>query len=173
MQAFLILRILWGALAFSTVVCLVPLQFIEPQGGPPTLALLLGLGAAAVCIAAASLAVPRVFYGAAVLRATIPTREEPNPMGMPGVAKRLVAADPEAALRTVLPAFQTAFVLQMALAEAIAMLGFVLGFLGYTAPTYLGFFVASWALAAYHFPTAKKVLRPVERLKGIRVPQPS
>ena len=71
------------------------------------------------------------------------------------VARRQVIA-------TLFPMYQTSLILGMAMAESVALMGFVLVYLGHPVIVGVPFFVVCWLLQATKFPTFKAVVAPVE-----------
>jgi hypothetical protein len=85
---------------------------------------------------------------------------------------RKVAKDPKAARQRALMIYQTAFILKMALAESIALYGFILHFLGFPLTVALPFFGVCWILMLVRFPTLEKAIAPLEQALGIHIPRP-
>jgi hypothetical protein len=67
--------------------------------------------------------------------------------------------------------YQTTFILKMAMAEAVALFGFVLHFVGFPLAYALPFFVVCWALMIARFPTLEKAIAPLEQATGVHIPR--
>jgi len=80
-----------------------------------------------------------------------------------------VFADPAKAARTAVAAFQTPFILAMALAESIGLYGTVLAAMGCPIEQAVAFPLVAALLMARLFPTQKRVLGPVEAHFGARL----
>lgn len=126
----LVPRILWFALFLSTLVYLYVLDLTTVQGEPSWEKLLTGLAITAVAVGAASLFAPRLLV----------KRRPPKPSH----------GSPE-------NRYVTSFILAMALAEAVAIYGLVLGFKGAPPSVVLPFFVGAWILMIIRFPTEAKL----------------
>lgn len=140
------------------------------------------LSAAAVAVLVASFVVPplglRQAAQHAKLEATQETVVDPArdgsdvlPYRETATVTRTVAAKPKQARTRALIAYQTSLILGMALSEAVALLGFVLHFVGFPLLWVLPFFLASWVSMALRFPTVEKVLGPFERAAGMHIPR--
>lgn len=79
---------------------------------------------------------------------------------------RRCATRPAAARALALRYFMTPFVLGMALAESVSIMGFLLGYMNLTLPLVVPFFVAAVALQVGRFPTLESVEQPFEKLHG-------
>lgn len=167
-----ILRILWGALFASTFVYLIVLFVVPPQASePPELSLVIGMAVAAVGTAVTSLVVPRVAHAQALARHRLEVIERADTgasdiLPYRDAPKRRVFADPKAAESLAFATFNAPFLLSLAMAEATALVGFVLAFLGLPLPRALPFFGVAWVLMAVRFPTLRQVIGPVERFYG-------
>ncbi|GMV17496.1 MAG: hypothetical protein HS104_00135 [Polyangiaceae bacterium] len=168
-------RILWGALLASTVLFLVVL-FVQPH--PPSIAtpiLAPALGAVAIGLAIFSFVLPMQQQRTVLQQAKVEITEAPDPNASGVIPyrdapKRRVFADPKAAENTAFVNYQTSLILGCALSEAIAIFGFMLGFLGHPPVVFLPFFVASWVLIGVRFPTLARVRGPLEKAKGAVFP---
>jgi len=127
-------RILWAALFISTLLYLVVLALTEMPGEPGWQVLLLPLGFAGLTTAGASLVLPQL-----LLRKRSAPRAKAQP---PGDADS---------------AYQVALIAAMALAEAVAIYGLILGFRGAPTMVVLPFFVVTWLLMLIRFPTQEKL----------------
>lgn len=168
-------RILWGAIYFSTFLFLVVLV-VQPGPRPepqPVMAYafaVLGLGLAVV-----SFTLPVILRKNAFdkVRLEITEAADPNASGIipyRDAPKRRVFADPTAAMGTAFAVYQTTLILGCALNEAIALFGFMLGFLGHPPQVFMPFFVLAWLLFPFRFPTLARVLEPLEKAKGAAFP---
>lgn len=64
--------------------------------------------------------------------------------------------------------YQTALILGMALSESVAIMGFMLGFLGFPLVMWAPLSAAGTLLIAIRFPTERAVLGPLEKAVGAR-----
>lgn len=149
------LRVLWAALMGSPAMFLIVGYVVTSQRSEvptPEPLLLPVLGAAALGSAVASVILPLALLRPALLGLKLPLTDAPTvgPSGSRRRPRRF--ADASVARIRLLSAVQTPFILGMALAESVALMGFVLWFLGfaflYVAPA----FVISWALMVSKFP---------------------
>jgi len=168
------LRILWGALFAATFIYLGVLVFLAPAGEEiaPDVVLVPALALVASSTAGASLVLPGVLYRSALAGAEWTTREVPAPdasmlRGQP-TSSVVVLSDPAGALRQARTLFLTPFIIGMATAEAVALFGFVLGWLGHAPSVAFPFFAVSWALMLWHFPRDGRITGPVEEVAGAR-----
>lgn len=125
------MRVLWVALALSSVFFIVVLQVAERPKTPPNPSMLPMFAAFAVGLIVVSIVLPRRQLQLAGQRA---------PQGQ----------GPSA------PAFMTAFILGMALTDAVAVLGFALGFLNFPAAHYIPFFCVAWLGFFLRFPSERR-----------------
>lgn len=173
-------RILWIALLTSNALYLGVLFYLRAaRGGPPLApidpALAPAFAAVALGVSAASVLLPRRIYATVAASAPVETREDvkDDPLGAmqgfrrPAPSER-VFADADAARRLALQRNATPFILGMALAESVSLLGFVLGFLGAGEATFLPFFAVGIALQASRFPTMAAIERSFEAAHGAR-----
>ena len=123
-------RILWASLFASTLVYLLVLELVTLEAPAGWETLVYPLAFVAALSAAGSLVAPRLL------------RERARPSA--GETGYL---------------YVTALMLSLALAESVAILGLVLGFLGAPAPVVVPFFAASWILMLIQFPTEEKLDR--------------
>jgi hypothetical protein len=161
-----VVRILWAALFASTATFIVVL-FLVPVADEPAPPILLPIFAAlAISLAVISVLFPRYAHRLALLRGEFPVEEvdDPDAIGMfrASAPKKRIFAEPERTRERAFFCYQTPFILGMALSEAIAMFGFVLGFLGFPLPHVLPFWAVAWILFAWRFPTERKVFEPLE-----------
>lgn len=173
------LRILWFALLTSNVLYVAVLLFLRAnRQGPapvPDPMLAPAFALAALGLAATSVLLPPRLYASAAAATTVATREDikDDPMGAqqgfrrPAASERIFA-DASLARSAALGAYMSPFIVGMALAEAVSLLGFVLGFLGGAAVVFLPFFVVGVALQASRFPALPTVERAFEAAQGAR-----
>lgn len=177
-------RILWGALLASTGVYLVLLLTVRPEmdHAPHEPFLFPALAVAALGAAVASFIIPASLYRQNAARAKLDCKEETVqdpvragsdvlPYRETATRTRKVAAKPEVARRRAFVLYQTAMILELALAEAVCLLGFVLGWLGFPILHVLPFFVVAWVLFALRFPTLERAIAPLERAQGVHIPR--
>jgi F0F1-type ATP synthase membrane subunit c/vacuolar-type H+-ATPase subunit K len=126
----LVPRILWLALLLSTLVYLYVLDVTAVRGEPSWEQLWAGLAITAMATGAASLFAPRLLV----------KRHPANPNDGPAENR-----------------YVTGLVLAMALAEAVAIYGLVLGFQGAPFSVVLPFFAGAWFLMLIRFPTEAKL----------------
>lgn len=169
-------RILWEAIALSSVALLVLLNVKRPTPNAPLEPIMVvGIAAVALIDAISSFVVPAILFKKAVATVEVDVVREAasDPSAVSSYRNaptRRVFADAKGAMRIALLTFQRPFILSLALTESIAMLGFILGFLGHPRPTYLPFFVVSWLLFLPRFPTRAAVLGRFERAKDAVFP---
>jgi hypothetical protein len=178
------MRIIWAALFASTFMYLGVILFVvQPPESPPDPVMLPALALVAMAVSVASFVVPAAGYRQAVAASKIEVTEEtvPDPSRpesdvlpyreAPTITRK-VAKKPKAALERAFMLYQTPFILSVALAEAVCLFGFMLGFLGVGLPFILPFWAMTWVLFSLRFPTLERVLGPLERAKGIVIPRP-
>lgn len=76
-------------------------------------------------------------------------------------APQMVFANPSNVILTLLPAYQTSFILGMAMAESVALFGAVLVNLGHPITVGIPFCVVALGLQLSKFPTLAKLVAPV------------
>jgi hypothetical protein len=164
-QAIRVPRILWAALTASQglllVVLFVQRNHLDPSHALPSLSVLM-IGVGAVGCAVASVLVPARSYAQAA-------RARPMEISRPeagGYRPTPRFADPVTAARRAAALGTTALILKMALAEAVSLNGFTLGFLGSPPSTFLPFFGVGLLLAVVRFPTVESFMRPFELVYG-------
>ncbi len=175
-QRLRVMQILWGSLLFSTFMFVVILYTV-PHAVPrvPEPIILPALGASALVTAVLGVFFPdqqrkRAFL--AVLSKLVV--ERPNPAAE--VTFREAAPpikafdDVRVAWERALPVYQTGLILKLALAEAVAMTGFVAAWIGFPNLYALPFFGVTWILMLARFPTAAGVARAVKDVIGVDLP---
>jgi hypothetical protein len=168
------MRVLWLAITLSSVVLffvLLAVRRSQPAAAPQVPVMLPALGAVAAMVAAVSFVMPRVMLRTAFARLDARIEEEPDPHAEPSLFRhaapmRRVFVEPEAALSRAVPAFHTGLILSLALSEAVAMFGLVLGMQGFELLHVLPFFVVSAILCALRFPTVGRIQRLLEHAKS-------
>jgi hypothetical protein len=164
-------RIIWGAISFSPALLLLVLHLTRRAGQAPATApeptLFYAIAATAVSVAGASAFLPRLLRGQTLAGARLEVVEqvdERDAVGMfrQSAPKIRVFADPTLARARAFGAFQVALIIGLALGEAVALFGFVLGFLGFPLPQVLPFWAVAWLLMLPRFPTAKAAIAPLE-----------
>jgi len=159
----LTLRVLWFAILSATVAFLfIPMPVSDPASGAT---LLLPLAITASGCALASVLLPMQVMRRGLERLKLQTVEVDNrePALEALAPRRRVFRDPDVAEHAALRVYKTATILGLALAEAIALDGFVLKFLAAGLHNALPFFVVSWALILSLFPRRRAVTRALER----------
>lgn len=165
-------RILWGALITSTFVYLYVLQVAAPEDADPEPMMLPALGVAALVAGVLSVFLPAYLHGRGAMAAELEVEEVPDPdasvmfRDQTPTVRRF--AKPDAVVSKGMALYMTPLILGMALGEAVAIFGFVLGVLGFELPMILPFFVASWVLMGLRFPRWSSVLGPLERAQKAR-----
>lgn len=149
------LRVLWAALMASPAMLLVVGYVVISERQEvltPDPILLPVLGAAALGSAAASVILPLILLKPALLALKLQLTDAPSVGPSRGRRRTHRFADAHAARARLLRAVQTPFILGMALAESVALMGFVLLFLGFPLLHVAPMFVVSWALMVSKFP---------------------
>jgi hypothetical protein len=77
-------------------------------------------------------------------------------------------AKPDAVVSKGMAIYMSPLILGLALGEAVAIFGLVLGLVGFELPMILPFFVASWVLMGVRFPRWSSVIGPLERAHEAR-----
>lgn len=151
-------RILWAALLFSQVMYVVLLVggYLQVPPEPPQPILLTAISAVAMLVAALSVVLPRVLHAQAARRLA---HQEP---GLPDHGAAVV-------MRRALGLGFAPFVLSIALSEAVAIFGLVLGVIGFHLAQCAPFFAAGMMLTLIRFPTQGRFLRPIEDAYGRRI----
>lgn len=176
------MRVLWAALIATPglyAMVLVVTHKAEATAPGPNGVMVVGLTAGALIVAALSVVLPGAMARRGAARTEPATREEQtySDAGDHGFREAATATttralvDPAAAEAAAFRAAFTPFVLGMALAEAVANFGFVLGFLGGGLRLAGPFFAACVALQAVRFPTRAGVLARYEAAVGARFPR--
>ena len=165
----MIMRVLWVGLFVSTLLFLVSGYVAVSDRGEipaPAPVMLPALAFVSLGIAAASVLFPRHLLRQSLRAAKYEIVDLPAQERMftdtPGRARKF--ANPEAVRKTLAPKVQTPFILGMALAEAVAINGFVLWFVGFALVHAIGFFVVCWILMIAHFPKPARYRQLLEEV---------
>ena len=168
-------RILWGALLVSTFIYLFVLHTlaVEPVSGSELATLRIALSAVALATAVASFVIPFTMHAKGCAAATLEVKEVPDPNASVSFRDQTptvrIFADADKARKKALALYFAPFILSLALTEAIAIFGLVLGMQGADWATVLPFFVAAWILYLPRFPRWKAVTGPLEKAKKARL----
>jgi hypothetical protein len=160
-------RAVWFGILSATVIFLVlPVSQSDPASGAT---LFLPMTLAAVGCGIASVLLPMHLQKSGLKRLKLVTVEVEDRERAFGslVPKRRAFKDPDLAELAALRVYQTSLILGLALAESIALDGFVLKFLAAGTNSVIPFFVASWLLILVRFPRRSAVIGPLERAYGI------
>jgi len=156
------MRIIWGALLGAVLIYFGVLMAIAPNPSEkPDPVMLYALGGMALSVAIVSQVLPRKMYARAVAKLKLEVVEDQEGL--------LVVANPQQARSKAYKLFQAPFIVSLAMAEAVAMFGFVLGFTGFPIPHTIPFFMVGMTLIGFQFPTASKVFSPIEAHIGARL----
>jgi hypothetical protein len=167
-------RILWVAILISTFLFIGMGEFVRhtqpPTGEPPAVLLPILLVMAAGALVA-SFVLPARTLRSALLRRELPVVEAIDPSAMPGAyrenaPKRRVFANASKAERVAWLPYQTAFILQIALREVVALAGFPLLFFGASPVVWLPFFAVAWLALGLAWPSRAKAVRSLEQAYG-------
>lgn len=150
-------RIIWAALLGSQgiYVALLVGGLLQPPPEPPEPIMLTVISAVAMVVAAISIVLPRVMHAQGA-RALV--HKEP---ALPDHGR-------QAALRRALQLGFAPWILSIALSEAVAIFGLVLGAIGFPLLSCAPFFAAGILLTLIRFPTAGRFLQPLEDAYGRR-----
>lgn len=171
-------RILWAALLFSTLMLGVLPYVATLPDQPPNPILLPVFAAVALGQVAFGLVFPEATMKKAL--ATQLTKlivERPNPAAE--VTFREAAPpiqafeDPNAVWSKVFMIWQAPFILKMALAESVGLMGLMLPFQGFPREYALPFVAVGAILQIARFPTAEKIQAAVKKATGVDLPLPT
>lgn len=169
-------RTLFVALFTATIVLLVVLLTVKlPDSGPQSPMLPPVLALVSLGVLAVSFVLPARQLAMGLAGSNLAITEEPDPGASEVIPyrdapKRRVFADPQRAVARAFGLYVPKFILEMALSEAVALFGFVVGYLGHPPIMFLPFFALSWLAMAARFPTLGKVIGPLERAFDARLP---
>jgi len=171
------MRLIWGCILASTGIYAAFLLFevVTPTRSGELPPFAVPFAALAVGLAVMSFVIPKVIYKQLVATSNVLIIEEPVPevfaAGYRQAApERRVFGDPDAAGRKAAQCFQTPLIIGIALSEAAALLGFVLGFFGFPVMVWAPFMIGGAALIAIRFPTRERVTAPFEAAHGASFP---
>ena len=150
-----VMRTIWGALLSGTVMFLVVGYVVisERHEVPAPEPLLLPvLAVTAVSLALGSVLLPPFLLRQAFAALKLVTTDAPSPG--PSTARRRGKrfVDPQSIRSRLVLVAQPSFIIGMALAEAVAVHGFVLWFVGFEFAFIIPFFVVCWGLMLSKFP---------------------
>lgn len=176
-QRFMTPRILWAALCFATVLlAILPYVAQLPDQTPPAIMLPMLGGLAFVQV------ILSIVFPESVLRKAFAKQlpkfvvERANPAAEVTFREAAppikVFDDLDATWTKVLMMWQPPFIMKMALAESIALLGLVLPFQGFPRITALPFAIVALILQLARFPTLGKIQSAVEKATGVPLPLP-
>ena len=169
--------ILYGALYWSTGMYLLVLhlQAEALRRAEPDPIMLPALGGVALVCAVMSFVLPRLVHRAALARLELAVEEVPDPNGSVMFRDRTptlrVFAHPDQARRRARQIFFTPFILRLAIAESIAIDGFILRMQGFEWAQILPFFVVCWVIFALSAPLNRRIFGPLEKHFDARFPQ--
>jgi hypothetical protein len=169
-------RVLWASLVFST---LLELAFVLGADFDRHVELQLPVVVALACfalgVAVTSFLLPSRLHRIALEQLALPVIEVPVQNSeardyRSAAGSQRVFRDAVAARTGMLRAFQTPFILSLALSESIALMGLVIA-QGRLAPSWLAlpFFAIAWVLFGLRFPREKSLVAPAERLYSARL----
>ncbi len=177
-QRLLTVRILWAALLSTNFVYLGVLAYVRDHRAPlpaPASAMVMAMAVAGLANAVMSFVMPQMIYRRAALATGVATREGlmGDPLGATqgfrtAAASGRVFGDDRAARQAAFRVYQTPFIMGMAMAEAVSLFGFVLGFLGAEWAQVLPFFAVGIAAQAARLPTMGRVEGMFEAAHGAR-----
>lgn len=180
------MRVLWAALLGSVLihpVILVATRHAEPGPHVPEDVIAIALALTALCTAVASVVMPGTLMRNAIAQRLaanpLPTEEQQSytDRGDHGfreaaaVKTERVFSNPVEAEQMAFRMGMTPFILGIALAEAVAHFGLVLGFMGAGLLHAAPYFVVCLALQAPRYPTREGILRAFEEAAGGRFSQ--
>lgn len=183
-QRLMVTRILWGALTFTVFIYGFILQAtghgnINPAREGMDMTFPLAFGVMSLSVAVVSFVLPAKTFRSSAQRLarSLKVTDTVNVV-MPGDERGFRTAPPSskvyengsAALASAFAAFQTPFILGLALSESIVINGFLLGFLGYGLRLAAPFFALGLALMLVRFPTKDRVAGMFEEATGVRMP---
>lgn len=169
-------RVLWFSLLVASLLYPCILWLVRSRGlppPPPPSVLAPALSGAALAAGVMSFVLPRVQLASALAPFASRVEQQAGAAPWPGYRSKVegerVLRLADADRRALAKAYQTSLVIALALSESVALLGFVLGFLGFPAAAAAPLSVAGTLLIAARFPTERGVLGPLERVHGARV----
>ena len=161
-------RTLWGALLASTFMYLTVLVVLQQNGTPPAgeVPWLMApvFATLAIGLAVASVVAPRAMLRAALLakRWELVELSPEQRMFSERQGRVRYFSDPEGVRGDAFPHQQVTFIIGMALAEAVAILGFLLLYLGFGWAWGGPFFAVCWGLMLARYPSRQRLDRQIE-----------
>lgn len=168
------LRLLWASIFFAVGVFAGLTVVLPPPMAEGDQTLFLVLAAVALGNAMLSFVVPKSVYRNGLTREKVPIDEVPDPnapAGFGAVTRVRVFRNPEAARRLARQHFRQTFIIGLALAESVAVIGFVMNRLGFPQLLTLPFFLVSGILIAVRFPSGDTPERQFEATLGATFPR--
>jgi hypothetical protein len=169
-------RVLWASLLFSTLIELAVVLWADFDRHVDLDPLTFVLASVALAVAVASFVLPRRLHTTTLKQLALPVIEVPLQNTdvrdyRSAAGSQRVFRDAAAAQSAMVRAFQTPFIISLALTETVAVFGFVIA-QGRFAPSSfaLPFFAAAWVLFGLRFPTVARIVGPAEHLYGARLP---
>ena len=163
-----VMRILWASLVASTfgfvIVAFVLRTTVREVPEPMPILLPIGV-VLALPLVVLSVWVPRTLLVQTLRRREFEVGERigQERMFADRALRPRVFVDPAGARRDAVPAYQTAMILGMALAESVALFGLVLIVLGHGPLVGLPFFVVAWSLMLVRLPSHQALERALEQ----------
>jgi F0F1-type ATP synthase membrane subunit c/vacuolar-type H+-ATPase subunit K len=173
------LRILWGAQLAVPPMFLVVLVIQQRAGTLPTdppFVMLPAFAAVGVALLIASFVVPRILHRSAVRQARLKVEDVPDdePQLFRTAPKTIrLFADPETARIRGAQLTFVPFILGVAMAEAVACFGLVLGMIGFRLVEVAPFFLLGFVVIASRFPSEARMMRALEAAAGARLRRPT
>jgi hypothetical protein len=174
------MRILWGAMlgtvGLLAVLLLAGIRAEEPA--PRDLLLPCIFASFSIGGGALSFLLPKSLFKQAAARADVEIVNDPVPDALVAGFRQAapthrVFADTLGAERAAAFAFNSPFVLSLALSESVGLMGFVLGFMGFVLPVWAPFMAVSVVLIALKYPTRETITKGFERARGARFAPPA
>lgn len=166
-QKMRLLRILWAAISTTPAVMLLVGYLIIPADSAARDAqpfLLPALSVTAIGFAVASVVVPAAVLRTSLLGLKLSVTDSPSPGPSRGRRRARRFVDSDAARASSLSAAQPSFVMGLAMAESVALVGFVLWFLGFELMMVAPLFGVSWAVLLSKFPRLAQFEAVLERV---------
>ena len=171
MQMLQTARIMWGALSATPIVFAIVLVVARPRDLVPEVPEMPFIfGGVALLVAAVSWILPRHQLDLAIRNLALEQRTEVSKeetLFRDAAPTYQVFVEPfSSAFRKIAMAYQTAFILGMAMSEAVVLFGLVIGFLGFDPIWAAPFFAVGWISMLVRFPRTAPVKRRIEALHG-------
>lgn len=162
-----LLRILWAAISTTPAVMLLVGYLVVPADRAARDAetfLLPALSIMAIGFAVGSVVLPAAVLKTSLLALKLPVTDSPSPGPTRGRRRSRRFVDSNAARVSLLSAAQPSFVMGLAMAESVALTGFVLWFLGFDLRMVAPLFGVSWAVLLSKFPRLAQFEAALERV---------